>query len=85
MIEVIEDFFPRRLIKEAYYYLDSYNGWHHLADSPEDAHAYTLGKKSSIYTMNGDLRRRSEVSDCITNCKCIVTGQKIFRVKMKLN
>tara|TARA_B100000614_G_scaffold670_1_gene754 strand:- start:2052 stop:2570 length:519 start_codon:yes stop_codon:yes gene_type:complete len=44
LIEVIDDFFPRRLVQEGFYYLDSYNDWDHLADSPENAHAYTLGK-----------------------------------------
>lgn len=73
MIEVIEDFFPRRLIKEAYYYLDSYNGWHHLADSPEDAHAYTLGRSFDPPEFEPIAHKFLEILDvpvkkCLYNC-----------------
>ena len=73
MIEVIDDFFPRRLVNEAYYYLDSYNNWDHLADSPENQHAYTLGKSFDYTNLEPIGNKFLDIIDvpvkkCLYNC-----------------
>jgi len=74
MIEVIDNAVSQRLCQEAFYYLDIYTKWVHLADSPDTSSDYTLGNCFDMDELEPIAHKvweaigKPEAKKCLYNC-----------------
>ena len=65
---------PQRLCQEAFYYLDIYTKWVHLADSPDTSSDYTLGNCFDMDELGPIAHKvweaigKPEAKKCLYNC-----------------